>query len=299
MGVTSFFERLAGRLAGLPWPVRVVLGVAAVVVGVFGIARPFDSLTVLFALIAVALVVDGVGRMVAASTASVPVLAIVGGLTEMTRRRARRHPALDCHPRPSARDRGRADRHRRRRHRRRVDSSRASRRERATRRRPRRARRARDPLARRVAHHHRRRLRGAGHRIRAHRRRASRTEPQPRARCDNRAASCGVDRHGRSSARARLRRGRARRQHPSAPRCRRARSVLRAAGRRPLRGGTAAAQRAVHPGGSRWSARLAHPLYDHRPQRPTRHGIGVRDGARRRGRRSARRRAVDSRHPGR
>ena len=75
-GVTSFLERQAERLRVLPWGVRFVLGLVPVAIGVLVLLRPFDSLTVLIVLLAVALAMDAVARLAGAADTRRPVVAI-------------------------------------------------------------------------------------------------------------------------------------------------------------------------------------------------------------------------------
>lgn len=82
-GVSSFLTRQAERLSGLPWGVRLVLGLAAVAVGLLVLLRPFDSLTVLLVLIAVALVVDGAARILDARRAGWPWPRVAAGALEV------------------------------------------------------------------------------------------------------------------------------------------------------------------------------------------------------------------------
>jgi len=82
-GVTSFLERQAARLRGLPRGARVVLGLVPIVVGALVVLRPFASLTVLIVLIAVALAIDGAARLAGAPRSPHPVVAIVVGLVQI------------------------------------------------------------------------------------------------------------------------------------------------------------------------------------------------------------------------
>lgn len=82
-GVATFLERQAARLRGLPWGVRLVLGVLAVAVGVLVLLRPFDSLTLLLVVLAVAIAIDGLARLAGASRTPRPWLAIVAGVAEV------------------------------------------------------------------------------------------------------------------------------------------------------------------------------------------------------------------------
>ncbi len=82
-GVMSFVERQASRLRGLPWGVRLALGLVPIVLGALVLLRPFESLTLLIVLIAVSLAVDGLARIAAAAgspRASVAVAVAVGVL---------------------------------------------------------------------------------------------------------------------------------------------------------------------------------------------------------------------------
>lgn len=64
MRTTSFLTRQAERLRWLPWGVRLVLGLLLVALGALVLFRPYNSLTLLIVLIAIALLVDGVARIV-------------------------------------------------------------------------------------------------------------------------------------------------------------------------------------------------------------------------------------------
>jgi Uncharacterized conserved protein len=82
-GVTSFLERQAERLRVLPWGVRFVLGLVPVAIGVLVLLRPFDSLTVLIVLLAVALAMDAVARLAGAADTRRPVVAIAAAVVEL------------------------------------------------------------------------------------------------------------------------------------------------------------------------------------------------------------------------
>ncbi len=72
--------RLKTALAGLPWSVVLLLGMACVVLGGVLIARPFGSLSVLHWLVAVALIVIGVTELVSAAASPRPWLSWVTGV---------------------------------------------------------------------------------------------------------------------------------------------------------------------------------------------------------------------------
>jgi Uncharacterized conserved protein len=82
-GVTSFLERQAARLRGLPWGVRIALGVVPIVVGALVLLRPFASLTVLIVVLAVGIAVDAIARLAGAAASSRPALAIAAGVVEL------------------------------------------------------------------------------------------------------------------------------------------------------------------------------------------------------------------------
>lgn len=82
-GETSVSERVLERLRGLPWPVRLVLGLATIAVGALVLLRPFDSLTLLLVVIAAALVVDGVARLLDAAQAPRPLVARIAAVAEL------------------------------------------------------------------------------------------------------------------------------------------------------------------------------------------------------------------------
>ncbi len=83
MRLASFVTRQADRLRGLPWPIRLILGLVPVVLGVVLLLRPFDSLTLLIVLIAVCLAIDGIARLAKAAAAAVPLVQIVAGAAEV------------------------------------------------------------------------------------------------------------------------------------------------------------------------------------------------------------------------
>lgn len=83
MRLASFLTRQADRLRGLPWPVRLVLGLVPIALGVVLLLHPFDSLTLLIVLIAVCLAIDGIARLAKAADAAVPLVQIVAGVAEV------------------------------------------------------------------------------------------------------------------------------------------------------------------------------------------------------------------------
>jgi uncharacterized membrane protein HdeD (DUF308 family)/pimeloyl-ACP methyl ester carboxylesterase len=78
-----FLIRQAERLRGLPWVVRLVLGLFLLALGGLVLLNPFDSLTVLIVLIAVALLVDGIARLIGANRASLPWIQVAAGGIEI------------------------------------------------------------------------------------------------------------------------------------------------------------------------------------------------------------------------
>lgn len=80
MTVGGGLGRQAERLRGLPWQVRVALGVVPVVLGVLVVARPFASLTLLIVLIAVCMVIEGGVRLVQAARSPRPAVLVVTGV---------------------------------------------------------------------------------------------------------------------------------------------------------------------------------------------------------------------------
>lgn len=82
MGTDEFLIRQAERLRWLPWFIRLVLGLLLVVLGALLLLRPYDSLTLLIVLIAIALLVDGVARLIGAAGTS-PWIRISAGVAEI------------------------------------------------------------------------------------------------------------------------------------------------------------------------------------------------------------------------
>lgn len=79
----SFLIRLNERLGGLPRWLRAVVGVLLVGTGLLVVLRPFASLTLLVALIAIALAIGGIARLVEAPHRPRPALAIAAGVVEI------------------------------------------------------------------------------------------------------------------------------------------------------------------------------------------------------------------------
>ncbi len=82
MKLGAFLIRQAERLRRLPWIARLVLGLVPVAVGALVLLNPFESLTVLIVLIAVALLIDGVARIAGARRTGLLWLQVVAGLLE-------------------------------------------------------------------------------------------------------------------------------------------------------------------------------------------------------------------------
>jgi uncharacterized membrane protein HdeD (DUF308 family) len=82
-GVASFVDRLAERVRGLPWGLRLGLGLVPIAVGVILLLHPFDSLTLLIAALAAGFAVDGVARAIRAGDAPRPVVAVAAGVAEL------------------------------------------------------------------------------------------------------------------------------------------------------------------------------------------------------------------------
>ncbi|MEP6481419.1 MAG: lipase family protein [Rhodoglobus sp.] len=83
MRLGSFLIRQAERLRRLPWVARLVLGLAVVAVGALVLVNPFQSLTALVAIIALALVVDGAARIGRYRSTGLARLQLVAGLIEI------------------------------------------------------------------------------------------------------------------------------------------------------------------------------------------------------------------------
>lgn len=75
--------RQTQRLRRLPWVVRLLLGILPVVLGALILLRPYDSLTVLIVLVAVALLIDGSTRLVGAGHAPMPRVQVAAGMVEI------------------------------------------------------------------------------------------------------------------------------------------------------------------------------------------------------------------------
>lgn len=82
-GVASFVDRLAERVRGLPWGLRLGLGLVPIAVGVILLLHPFDSLTLLIVALAGGFAVDGVARAIRAGDAPRPVVAVAAGVAEL------------------------------------------------------------------------------------------------------------------------------------------------------------------------------------------------------------------------
>ena len=79
----AVFTRQTDRLRGLPWPVRSVLGLVPIALGVIVLLHPFDSLTLLIILIAACLAIDGIARLAQSGRAAIPLLQILAGVVEI------------------------------------------------------------------------------------------------------------------------------------------------------------------------------------------------------------------------
>ena len=80
---TSFLVRVNAWIERMPRWLRVILGIVVAAVGVLVILRPFSSLTLLLATLALALAVAGLARIVEARTLPRPVPSAIAGVVEV------------------------------------------------------------------------------------------------------------------------------------------------------------------------------------------------------------------------